>query len=131
MVGPLGDTVEFPVAPPVVLVPERDGVRIISDERHELLRRVPAPLADVYRVGSTTPGDTPRQCTKLTAPGSGDLLRQVPAPLADVYRVGSTTPGVAPRQSRTAFPEFAALLQWMPADIFQREVDPMWFHAAQ
>ena len=59
MVGPLGDTVEFPVAPPVVLVPERDGVRVISDERHELLRRVPAPLADVYRVGSTTPGDTP------------------------------------------------------------------------
>ena len=57
MVGPLGDTVEFPVAPPVVLVPERDGVRVISDERHELLRRVPAPLADVYRVGSTTPGD--------------------------------------------------------------------------
>ena len=62
MVGPLGDTVEFPVAPPVVLVPERDGVRVISDERHELLRRVPAPLADVYRVGSTTPGD-PLQCT--------------------------------------------------------------------
>jgi vacuolar protein sorting-associated protein 16 len=61
MVGPLGDTVEFPVSPPVVLVPERDGVRVVSDERHELLRRVPAPLADVYRVGSTTPGDAPRQ----------------------------------------------------------------------
>jgi Vps16, N-terminal region len=59
MVGPLGDTVEFPVSPPVVLVPERDGVRILGDEAHELLRRVPAPLADVFRVGSTTPGERP------------------------------------------------------------------------
>ena len=31
-------------------------VRLISDTTHELLRRVPDCLADVYRVGSTAPG---------------------------------------------------------------------------
>lgn len=33
-------------------------VRLISDTTHELLRRVPDCLADVYRVGSTAPGKT-------------------------------------------------------------------------
>lgn len=76
MVGPLGDTVEFPVSPPVVLVPERDGVRVVSDEWHELLRRVPAPLADVYRVGSTTPGEN---AGSHAVPGCEELHRWMPA----------------------------------------------------
>ena len=35
---------------------ECDGVRLLSAGAHELLRRVPDALADVFRVGSTAPG---------------------------------------------------------------------------
>ena len=31
-------------------------VRLLSQNRHELLRRVPDGLADVFRIGSTAPG---------------------------------------------------------------------------
>lgn len=54
--GPYGDWVKYSLEEPAVLVTECDGVRLISDTTHELLRRVPDCLADVYRVGSTAPG---------------------------------------------------------------------------
>lgn len=56
MVGPLGEWVRYTVESPCVLAPECDGIRIISQTTHELLRRVPDPLADVFRPGSTAPG---------------------------------------------------------------------------
>ncbi|KAK9907253.1 hypothetical protein WJX75_000093 [Coccomyxa subellipsoidea] len=56
LVGPYGDWVKYSLEEPAVLVTECDGVRLISDTTHELLRRVPDCLADVYRVGSTAPG---------------------------------------------------------------------------
>ena len=31
-------------------------VRLLTQSRHELLRRVPDGLADVFRIGSTAPG---------------------------------------------------------------------------
>ena len=57
MVGPFGEWVRYTVESPCVLAPECDGIRIISQTTHELLRRVPDPLADVFRPGSTAPGD--------------------------------------------------------------------------
>lgn len=59
MVGPLGEWVRYTVESPCVLAPECDGIRIISQSTHELLRRVPDPLADVFRPGSTAPGRHP------------------------------------------------------------------------
>jgi hypothetical protein len=39
-----------------VLVPEVDGVRVLTPAAHALIRRVPAPLASVLEPGSTSPG---------------------------------------------------------------------------
>lgn len=36
----------------VVLVPEVDGVRVVSNTRHELLRKVPQALSEVGGVGT-------------------------------------------------------------------------------
>ena len=38
------------------MVQELDGVRIITNGKHELLQRVPAPLLSVRSIGSTSPG---------------------------------------------------------------------------
>ena len=54
--GPLGDSESFDTEPGTHLLPEVDGVRLISNERHELLRRVPAATVDVFETGSTSPG---------------------------------------------------------------------------
>lgn len=56
MVGPFGDWVKYSLEEGTHLVTECDGVRLLSAGRHELLRRVPDALADVFRVGSTAPG---------------------------------------------------------------------------
>ena len=61
MVGPYGDSLELPIQEGTVLVTECDSVRILSDEQHELLRRVPDAHVDVFRIGSTAPGD----CLKI------------------------------------------------------------------
>lgn len=56
MVGPYGDWLKFSAEPGTVLVPECDGVRILTARSHALLRRVPDALAAVFRTGSTEPG---------------------------------------------------------------------------
>ena len=56
MVGPFGDWVKYSLEEGTHLVTECDGVRLLSAGCHELLRRVPDALADVFRVGSTAPG---------------------------------------------------------------------------
>ena len=56
MVGPFGDWVKYSLEAGTHLVTECDGVRLLSAGAHELLRRVPDALADVFRVGSTAPG---------------------------------------------------------------------------
>ena len=57
MVGPYGDSLELPIQNGTVLVTECDSVRMLSGEQHELLRRVPDAQVDVFRIGSTAPGD--------------------------------------------------------------------------
>ena len=61
MVGPYGDWVQYDLEGAVHLAPEVDGVRILTADRHELLRRVPDALQDVFSTGSTSPG----QCCRL------------------------------------------------------------------
>lgn len=40
----------------VILVSEMDGVRVVSNEAHWLLRKVPQPIVGVLESGSTSPG---------------------------------------------------------------------------
>jgi len=53
LVGPYGDWVKYDVPGAAALAPEPDGVRVLGGGRHDLVRRVPDPLADGYRPGST------------------------------------------------------------------------------
>lgn len=89
MVGPLGDTCQLAVSPPVVAVAEVDGVRLISNDTCQLLRRVPAALGQVFSVGSTEPGKTAGPVASDTC----QLLCQVPAALGQVVPDGSIEPG--------------------------------------
>lgn len=56
MVGPYGDWIKHNLESKTVLVSECDGVRLISAELHELLSRVPDSLTDIFKIGSTAPG---------------------------------------------------------------------------
>ncbi|GBF95901.1 hypothetical protein Rsub_08492 [Raphidocelis subcapitata] len=55
LAGPYGDWLRMPASGPMVLVPEVDGLRAITEATHVLLRRVAEPLLQVYRPGSTAP----------------------------------------------------------------------------
>lgn len=55
VVGPYGDSVKYRMEEPAVLVSECDGVRVITNSTHELIRQVPESLTETYRPGSTSP----------------------------------------------------------------------------
>ncbi|XP_020601018.1 vacuolar protein sorting-associated protein 16 homolog [Orbicella faveolata] len=56
VVGPTQDTIRYQMDSSVHLVQELDGVRIIGNEAHELLQRVPAAVEQVFKIGSMEPG---------------------------------------------------------------------------
>ncbi|KAI8328235.1 Vps16, C-terminal region-domain-containing protein [Chlamydoabsidia padenii] len=55
MVGPFGDWVKFSYDDPIFLSSEIDGVRITSNDKCELLQKVPAATEDIFKIGSTSP----------------------------------------------------------------------------
>ncbi|KAF9430792.1 hypothetical protein BGZ94_003842 [Podila epigama] len=56
MVGPFGDWIKYSYDDAIFLIPEVDGVRIISSEKCEFLQKVPAVTEDIFKIGSTAPG---------------------------------------------------------------------------
>eukprot|EP00850_Spirogloea_muscicola_P020034 SM000206S06243 [mRNA] locus=s206:68260:73829:+ [translate_table: standard] len=57
MVGPSGDSVTFVQDEPgLALVPEVDGVRLLTSSAMEFLHRVPDSTVSIFRIGSTAPG---------------------------------------------------------------------------
>ena len=92
MVGPYGDWVKYSLEERALLVTELDGVRLLGSCRHELLRRVPDALADVFRVGSTAPG--PHAGCLAASPGNtpstGSLSSVLHAEAATMVHAGST-----------------------------------------
>lgn len=54
MVGPLGDPVHYFYDEPVILIPECDGVRILSNTSLEFLQRVPDSTESIFKIGSTS-----------------------------------------------------------------------------
>ncbi|EOA29029.1 hypothetical protein CARUB_v10025283mg [Capsella rubella] len=55
MVGPLGDPVHYFYDEPVILIPECDGVRILTNTSLEFLQRVPDSTESIFKIGSTSP----------------------------------------------------------------------------
>lgn len=55
MVGPHGDPVHYQYDEPIVLIPECDGVRILSNSSMEFLQRVPDTTVSIFQIGSTEP----------------------------------------------------------------------------
>ncbi|XP_058476685.1 vacuolar protein sorting-associated protein 16 homolog isoform X2 [Solea solea] len=54
--GICGDTIQFPVDDPCVLVGELDGVRIINSTNQDLLQEVPLVCQDIFKIASMAPG---------------------------------------------------------------------------
>lgn len=55
MVGPYGDPVHYLYDEPIILIPECDGVRILSNTSMEFLQRVPDSTVSIFKIGSTLP----------------------------------------------------------------------------
>ncbi|KAI8887949.1 hypothetical protein K501DRAFT_174170 [Backusella circina FSU 941] len=55
MVGPFGDWIKYAYEDPIYLASEIDGVRIISNEKCELLQKVPSSTETIFKIGSTEP----------------------------------------------------------------------------
>lgn len=55
MVGPFGDWIKYTYEDPIYLASEIDGVRIISNDKCELLQKVPASTEKIFKIGSTEP----------------------------------------------------------------------------
>ncbi|XAR49507.1 hypothetical protein NMG60_11032733 [Bertholletia excelsa] len=55
MVGPYGDPVRYVYDEPIILIPECDGVRILSNTSMEFLQRVPDSTVSIFKIGSTLP----------------------------------------------------------------------------
>ncbi|KAK9453805.1 Vps16, N-terminal region-domain-containing protein [Dipodascopsis uninucleata] len=54
IIGPGGGTLSFFYDSHVALIPESDGIRIISNDRCEFLAKVPEITTDIFRIGSTS-----------------------------------------------------------------------------
>lgn len=54
----------------VFLVPEIDGIRIISNTQHELLQKVPEVVQKIFRINSTEPGSFLLEASKQFQKGS-------------------------------------------------------------
>ncbi|XP_028809833.1 vacuolar protein sorting-associated protein 16 homolog isoform X2 [Denticeps clupeoides] len=54
--GECKETIQYHLDEESVLVPELDGVRIISSTHHELLQEVPAACEEIFKIASMAPG---------------------------------------------------------------------------
>ena len=55
MVGPNGSWLKYQFDEPIYLVPELDGIRILSSRLCEYLQKVPDTTEDIFRIASTAP----------------------------------------------------------------------------
>jgi len=64
MIGPNGDWMKYSYENQVFLSSEVDGVRVMTSECHDIIRRVPIALVNVYSIGSTNPAATLRDAAE-------------------------------------------------------------------
>uniref|UniRef100_A0A8C2K9C7 Vacuolar protein sorting-associated protein 16 homolog n=1 Tax=Cyprinus carpio TaxID=7962 RepID=A0A8C2K9C7_CYPCA len=56
VVGECKETIQYHLEDDSILVPELDGVRIISGTHHELLQEVPGACEEIFKIASMAPG---------------------------------------------------------------------------
>ncbi|CAH1775290.1 unnamed protein product [Owenia fusiformis] len=81
MVGPGKDWVKYSFDGPVHMVPEIDGLRIISKTTHEFLQKVPAVTEDIFKIGSMSPGAMLFEASREFQRGSqraDEYIRMIP-----------------------------------------------------
>lgn len=55
IVNTKGDQTSYTYDPAIFLIPEMDGVRIISNLSHEMLQKVPNPVQNIFAINSQEP----------------------------------------------------------------------------
>ncbi|CAH0559319.1 unnamed protein product [Brassicogethes aeneus] len=70
IVGKHGQKMSYTYDSSISLVPEIDGVRIISNSQHELLQKVPDVVEKIFRINSTDPGSFLLEASKQFQKGS-------------------------------------------------------------
>ncbi|CAH1109343.1 unnamed protein product [Psylliodes chrysocephalus] len=70
IVGKHGQKLSYFYDGSVHLVPEIDGIRIISNTQHELLQKVPEVVQKIFRINSTDPGSFLLEASKQFQKGS-------------------------------------------------------------
>lgn len=55
VVGPSEYSISYIYDDPLILIPECDGVRILSNTTMEFLQRVPDSTESIFKIGSTSP----------------------------------------------------------------------------
>lgn len=55
MVGPKGESLKYYYDSRVHLIPDIDGVRLLTSEKCELLQKVPDVTEDIFKIGATSP----------------------------------------------------------------------------
>lgn len=55
LVGPHGGTLNIFTDGPVIAIPEIDGIRTISDEKHDFFSMVPDVTVNIFKIGSVSP----------------------------------------------------------------------------
>jgi hypothetical protein len=56
VIGRQGDHINYGYDSSIRLVPEMDGVRILSAYGHEMIQKVPLVVQQIFRINSTDPG---------------------------------------------------------------------------
>lgn len=78
--GKCKDTIQYHLDDDSVLVPELDGVRIISSTHHELLQEVPGACEEIFKIASMAPGALLLEAHKEYEKGSqkaDEYLREI------------------------------------------------------
>lgn len=97
LVGPYGDWLKRACEGPHVMVPEVDGLRLITGTTMSLLRRVPDVLVQVYKPGSTAAAAQLLDARDLFDAGSArsdKLLRQLTGQLDEAVVACATAAGL-------------------------------------
>lgn len=104
MVGPNGAALKYYYDDQVHVVPDIDGVRLITNEACEFLHKVPDPLEEVFKLGSTSAASVLLDSIEL-------LEKKSPKADENIQRIKATLPEAVETCIRAAGHEFNQYFQ--------------------